>query len=110
MTNVLVQVNIAQEASKGGYAPREAWEAYKRLRETEGLCVKGFMAMLPLSDDRLLLEGLCDEMRALYERARAQDKNVEHLSMGMSGDWQLCLERGANMIRLGRAIFGERGS
>ena len=107
-TNILVQVNIGDETSKGGYHPKEAWAACLRLREKAGLTVKGFMAMLPVSDDENYLAGLCDEMRALYERARAEDNNIEFLSMGMSSDWRLCLGHGANVIRLGTAIFGER--
>ena len=66
------------------------------------------MAMLPLSQDRAFLARLADEMRALYDRARAQDGNIRFLSMGMSGDWELCLAHGANMIRLGTALFGAR--
>ena len=81
--------------------------AYARER---GVKVCGFMAMLPLSDDSVLLARLADEMRALYDRARAHDGDIRHLSMGMSGDWELCLAHGANMIRLGTAIFGSRES
>lgn len=107
-TNVLLQVNIGEEESKGGYALCDAWAAYSRLRQTAGLKVKGFMAMMPVSEDEGYLAGLCDDMRNLFERARAEDKNIEYLSMGMSGDWRLCLGHGANVIRLGTAIFGER--
>lgn len=106
--NILIQVNIGCEESKGGYPPEEAFSAYLRLREMAGMRVKGFMAMLPRSSDEALLSALCDEMRALFERTRAQDENIEHLSMGMSGDWRLCVSHGSNMIRLGTAIFGER--
>ena len=108
ITDILIQINIGDEASKGGYALSEAWDAYLRLRGTAGLNVKGFMAMLPISDDTRYLGELCDRMRALYERAKAEDARIEYLSMGMSGDWELCLSRGANMIRVGSAIFGER--
>lgn len=107
-SDILIQVNIGNEESKGGYPLTEAYSAYERWKETKGLRVRGFMAMLPLSDDITLLTSLCDRMRALYEKAKTQDKNVTYLSMGMSGDWKLCLSRGANMIRLGTAIFGER--
>ena len=68
------------------------------------------MAMLPLAGDEAYLGGLVDRMRALYDRAKAHDTNIEHLSMGMSGDWRLCLAHGSNMIRLGTAIFGSRTS
>ena len=68
------------------------------------------MAMLPLAGDEEYLGSLVDKMRDLYDRARAHDTNIEHLSMGMSGDWRLCLAHGSNMIRLGTAIFGSRTS
>ncbi len=107
-SDILIQINIGCEESKGGYPLAEGFDAYKKLSATEGLRVKGFMAMLPISDDKAYLAALCDDMRALFDRARKQDGAVEHLSMGMSGDWELCISRGANMIRLGTAIFGER--
>lgn len=108
VTNVLIEVNIGSELSKSGYALSEAYAAYERARERQGLCVCGFMAMLPLSQDTALLGGLADEMRALYEQARAQDRNIRHLSMGMSGDWELCIAHGSNMVRIGTALFGAR--
>ena len=106
--NILIQINIGSEETKGGYPLEAGYDAYLRLKSKSGLRVKGFMAMLPLSDDETLLGALCDKMRALYDRARAEDGEIEYLSMGMSGDWRLCLTHGANMVRLGTAIFGER--
>ena len=108
VSDILIQVNIGSEESKGGYPLEEGYAAYERLSQTEGLRVRGFMAMLPLSDDTAYLANLCDKMRALYDRAKEKDEKITYLSMGMSGDWKLCLSRGANMIRLGTAIFGER--
>ena len=78
------------------------------MRETPGLKVRGFMAMLPDSDDQALLGGLADEMRALYEQAKRSDPEISFLSMGMSGDYRLCIAHGSNMIRLGSTIFGAR--
>lgn len=108
VTDVLIEVNIGSELSKSGYSLEEAFAAYERTKAMQGLRVCGFMAMLPLSDDQTLLAKLADEMRALYDRAKAQDENIRYLSMGMSGDWELCLAHGSNMIRLGTALFGER--
>ncbi len=107
-SNVLIQVNIGNEASKGGYALDYAKSAYERLSKTAGLCVKGFMAMLPESDDEELLRALAKKMRALFEWGKAQSEKVEFLSMGMSGDYSLCIEEGSNMVRLGSTIFGAR--
>ncbi len=107
VTDVLLEINVG-EASKGGYPIEEGMAAFLRLSRMEGIRVKGFMAMLPASRDAALLIPLADRMRALFEEAKERDEAVEFLSMGMSGDYELCLERGANMIRLGTAIFGER--
>ena len=107
-SNVLVQINIGDEESKGGYAYENAQEVFLRVSQTEGLCVKGFMAMLPASDDVCLLRALTRKMRELYDWAKMQSKDVEYLSMGMSGDYKLCIEEGSNMIRVGSTIFGAR--
>ncbi len=109
LSEVLVQVNIGREDSKGGYAPEAAYESYRRLCERAGLRVRGFMAMLPDSKDEGLLAALADEMRALYEKAKGENPDVAYLSMGMSGDYRLCVAHGSNMVRLGSTIFGARG-
>ena len=107
-SNVLIQINIGNEETKGGYAYEDAKETFTRLSKVEGLCVKGFMAMLPASEDEELLRALAKKMRALYEWAKTQSTAVEYLSMGMSGDYALCIEEGSNVIRVGSTIFGVR--
>ncbi len=104
-TNVLIEVNLGEE-NKGGYPLSNAYDAYLRLREMQGLTVRGFMAMLPERGDAL--DKLAVAMRNLYDTAKHEDENIRHLSLGMSGDWKLCLDHGSNMIRLGTAIFGGR--
>lgn len=106
-SDILLEVNLGED-SKGGYPFLEAFQAYERLRDIKGLRVRGFMAMLPLEASEDEAGKLCDQMRALFEKARAQDENIKYLSMGMSGDYKLCLAHGSNMIRLGTTIFGER--
>lgn len=108
VSDILIQINIGCEESKGGYPLEDGLEIFKKLSREPGLKVKGFMAMLPAEGTAEYLGSLCDKMRKLFESAKALDPDVEHLSMGMSGDWELCLAHGANMIRLGTAIFGER--
>lgn len=107
-SDILIQINIGCEESKGGYPFGEGFSAYERLSKTEGLRVRGFMAMLPAEGREAYLGGLCDNMRELYDKAKEQDENICYLSMGMSGDWKLCVAHGANMIRIGTALFGER--
>ena len=108
VSNVLMQVNIGNEESKGGYAFDEAKEAFSQLLKVAGLRVRGVMAMLPDSQDKEYLAELADKMRALFEWCKTQSDSVEYLSMGMSGDYALCVERGSNMIRVGSTVFGAR--
>lgn len=107
-SDILIQINIGEEESKGGYPYDEGKEVFSRLNQTAGLRVKGFMAMLPDSDDEALLRSLARKMRALFDWAKTQSADVEYLSMGMSGDYALCVEEGSNMIRVGSTIFGAR--
>ena len=104
----LLEVNIGSELSKGGFSADEARAAYERLRGYPNIRLEGVMAMLPLSDDEALLRSLARQMRALFDELRQEDENCLHLSMGMSGDWRLCVEEGSNMIRLGTSLFGPR--
>ena len=108
VSNVLIQINIGNEETKGGYAYESAKETFERLKNTQGLRVKGFMAMLPESQDEALLRSLARKMRALYDWAKTQSGDVAYLSMGMSGDYRLCVEEGSNAVRLGSTIFGAR--
>lgn len=107
-SNILLQVNIGREQTKGGFLPEELAAAYQKIMQLPALNVKGLMAMLPLSDDEAMLCDLAKSARELFEKLRAENKNVEYLSMGMSGDWQLCVNAGSNIIRLGTSIFGPR--
>lgn len=105
---VLVQINIGNEQTKSGFDISQAEEVYAQLKAMPSLKVKGLMAMLPDSDDTQLLKTLATKMRRLFEELKAKDEAIEYLSMGMSGDWRLCVDCGSNMIRLGTAIFGAR--
>ena len=108
VSDVLLQINIGCEESKGGYPLEEGLAALARAKELEGIRVRGFMAMLPLAGDDGYKRTLCKKMRALFKSAREKDGNISSLSMGMSGDWRLCVSEGANMIRVGTALFGAR--
>lgn len=108
VSNVLIQINIGAEESKGGYVYEEAKEVFLRLSKTPGLCVKGFMAMLPEIGEETYFRSLVRKMRALFDWAKTQSKDVEYLSMGMSNDYRLCVEEGSNIIRVGSTIFGRR--
>ncbi len=105
-SDILLQINIGDEETKGGFSYGDAGDAYRRIKALPALRIKGLMAMLPLSSDEEMLSALARKMRGLYDRLK--DENFEYLSMGMSGDYELCINAGSNLIRLGTAIFGER--
>ncbi len=106
--DVLIEVNVGSELSKSGYSYEEAFAAYERAKCAPNLRVRGFMAMLPLAGEEEEKIALVKKMRALFDRAKQGDENITWLSMGMSGDWRLCVAHGANMVRIGTALFGER--
>ncbi len=108
VSNILIQINVGDEETKGGYDYDTAKETFAKISAVEGVKVKGFMAMLPDVDDETLLRELTRKMRRLYEWAKTQSSEIEYLSMGMSGDYPLCVEEGSNMVRVGSNIFGKR--
>jgi pyridoxal phosphate enzyme (YggS family) len=108
---VLLQVNVAGEASKGGFAPDELRRAADDLAGLEGLTCGGLMTIAPLCDDGEQLRGVFRGLRLLFEEVGGAFPGASwrHLSMGMSGDFELAIAEGATLVRIGRAIFGERG-
>ena len=105
-SDILLQINIGDEETKGGFSYGDAGDAYRRIKALPALRIKGLMAMLPLSSDEEMLSALARKMRGLYDRLK--DENFEYLSMGMSGDYEDAVRAGATMVRVGTAIFGSR--
>ena len=107
-SDILLQVNIGNEPTKGGFKLEELNSAYAAVKALPALKIRGLMAMLPNSEDKTLLCALAHRMRGAYEGLKSADSDICVLSMGMSGDFRLCIDAGSNMIRLGTAIFGTR--
>lgn len=107
--DVLLQVNASGEASKAGYAPNDVRPEAERLTTLPGVAVRGVMTMAPFDADERTLRATFAGARA----ARAVLAEVGHpaaeLSMGMSGDYEIAVEEGATMVRLGTLLFGARG-
>ena len=109
--DALVQVNIAREPQKGGVDEDELEESVRRWAELPGLRLRGLMAIMPLTDDPESLRPYFRRMREWFERlrdAQIEGTAFDTLSMGMSGDCIVAAQEGATMVRLGRALFGER--
>lgn len=105
---ILVQVNIGKEQQKGGLLPEETLEGVKTISNMPNVSVIGLMAMLPLTEDNLLLQNLCLQMREFFDKLKNVGYNMQYLSVGMSADYQIAIQNGSNMIRLGSAIYGKR--
>ncbi|HPC85609.1 MAG TPA: YggS family pyridoxal phosphate-dependent enzyme [Smithellaceae bacterium] len=109
--NVLVEVNVSGEASKNGIEPSGVPELVRRISALPHLTIRGLMTMPPYSDNPehsrpyfQALRGLRDEIHA----AAIPNVRMDELSMGMTDDFEVAVEEGATIIRVGRAIFGER--
>jgi len=100
---VLIQVNLAGEESKFGFAEDNLDSAIGSICRLPNLQTLGIMAIAPQVDD-------AQELRPLFARLNKlnQSYHFRELSMGMSDDFEVAIEEGATMVRVGRAIFGER--
>lgn len=104
--DVLVEVNVAGEASKSGIAPEEALALAEAVAGTPGLRLCGLMGMAPLEGGTDAARVAFRRLRVLYEQLPPRNRNV--LSMGMTGDFEIAIEEGSTMIRIGTGIFGPR--
>ena len=104
---VLVQVNIGKEPQKSGVDPSEARATVDRLVEM-GLDVRGLMAIPPLEQDAEITRPHFVALRELRDEIAGDHPGVVDLSMGMTDDFEVAIEEGASIIRVGRAIFGAR--
>jgi len=106
---VLIEVNVAGEESKFGAAPDEAHELADAISRMPNVDLGGLMTMEPFVDDAEEVRPVFRTLRELRDRMR-QEGGVElpHLSMGMTQDYEVAVEEGATMVRIGSAIFEER--
>ena len=105
---VLVQVNVSGEGTKGGYEPSSLPAEAERLRTLSGLVVRGVMTMAPFDADVATLRRVFAGARRCGEVLRAAGHPATELSMGMSGDYEIAVEEGATLVRLGTVLFGAR--
>lgn len=109
--DVLIQINTSGEASKYGLAPEDAAAFIQQLPAYACLRARGLMTLAVFSDDPARVKPCFVRLRELRDRLRQQAPagiGMETLSMGMSGDFELAIEQGATVVRVGQAIFGPR--
>jgi len=104
----LLQIHIAEEATKFGLSPDECKEVVIQAEALENITIKGLMGMATFTDNVTQIEREFKTLKELYQDLKSDNKDFDILSMGMSGDYELAIKEGSNMIRVGSKIFGER--
>lgn len=110
VSDCLLEVNIGNEESKSGFAIGEITELAEEIGNIQGISVKGLMAIPPVCTERRENEKYFIQMHKLFVEIREKKlyNNIVWLSMGMSDDFETAIECGANIVRIGTALFGKR--
>ncbi len=108
--SVLLQVNVSGEASKEGMSPAEVPEIARQIVALPHLRVEGLMTIAPIAQNPEETRPVFRQLRLLRDHLRDEvsQSDWRHLSMGMTDDYRVAIEEGATIVRIGRAIFGER--
>jgi uncharacterized pyridoxal phosphate-containing UPF0001 family protein len=104
----LIQINVVGEETKGGYAPSEIEREAHRIAGLAGIRVLGVMAMAPIDADEATLREVFGGARAACAVLASAGLPATELSMGMSNDFEVAVEEGATLVRLGTVLFGAR--
>ncbi|PTV96116.1 hypothetical protein C8C76_12717 [Halanaerobium saccharolyticum] len=105
---VLIEINIAGDENKFGITPDKAKEFLQEINNFDYLKVEGLMTVLPYLDDSEELRSYFKGMKKLFDQLSKEVIPLSELSMGMTNDYQIAVEEGATIVRVGTAIFGER--
>lgn len=107
---ILLQINIGREATKSGIDPNDIYEVCSQVSAFKNIEIEGLMAIPPKGSEEEVA-GYFRSMKSIYDRVKKLDYNnfnIKYLSMGMTGDFEIAIKEGSNMIRVGTGIFGER--
>lgn len=110
VTNILIEFNISKEENKYGFNEDEVKEAFLKAKDLKNINVSGVMCMAPFSDDREILVNVFRKLRKIYDNCRKtygkyDNINLSIISMGMSNDYDIAIEEGSNIVRIGTSIF-----
>ncbi len=106
--NVCIQVRMSEETGKGGVSKKELFPLAEAINALPGVVLRGLMTIPENTTDREKQRMAFREMHSLYQQMKTLYSSVDTLSMGMSGDFELAIEEGSTMIRVGTALFGPR--
>ena len=109
--SVLLEINTSRENQKYGFLPEEIDKVLSCFEEP-GVLITGLMTVAPFTSDEKKLRSSFKALRALKEKVNNTlgDDKIQELSMGMSNDYEIAIEEGSTMVRLGTLLFGQRGS
>ncbi len=108
---ILLEINIGNEESKSGFSYEEAYEAVQKIAAFDALEIKGLMAIPPICQNMQENRKYFQKMNKLFidiGSKKIDNSSMDILSMGMSDDYEVAIEEGATMVRLGTALFGRR--
>lgn len=108
---LLIQINIGREETKSGIFEEELENFCERLASYENIIVKGLMAIPPATEKSEESRKYFKKMKFLFDKVKAynfKNFNIKYLSMGMTNDYEIAIEEGANIVRVGTGIFGQR--
>ncbi len=109
--DILIEVNISGEETKSGINPEEIYEMLDIVRDFQNIRVRGLMTIAPKTNNSITSKLHFDNIHKLFVDIRQKkydNISMDYLSMGMSGDYEQAIECGANIVRVGSAIFGAR--
>jgi len=110
-TNILIEVNVADESSKFGVAPNECENLIREISKLPNIIIKGLMTVAPFVENPEENRSIFKELKELSVDIKSKNIDntyMECLSMGMSGDYKVAIDEGATFVRVGTSIFGER--
>ena len=107
--NVLLEIKTSYEESKAGLEDEnEIEEILNFCKSAENINVEGFMTMAPFTDDEDEIRKSFNKLKSVFDSFNKKGFNLKHLSMGMTNDFEIAIEEGATIVRIGTAIFGQR--
>lgn len=111
VSNILLEVNIGNEDSKCGFLANEVVECAEKISKLPGICIQGLMAIPPICNEPEENRKYFSQMNKLFVDIKAKkldNSNMVYLSMGMTDDYIIAIEEGANIVRIGTGLYGRR--
>ncbi len=106
--DVLVQVNTSDEMQKSGVEPNEAGKLCEHISGLKNIRLCGLMTIGKFTEDKEIIRKNFQDLKKIYDELKTSYSDFKYLSMGMTSDFEIAIEEGANMLRVGSAIFGNR--